>query len=83
MPEPTAPSPATLKKGRWIIGIMPLIVTIALGADCGFRCLRQPLTKDEAIARARARLERYSQTFNVKETINSRMPHLNRTPRFG
>jgi hypothetical protein len=59
----------TMKKGRWIIGFLLLAVALALGADYGFRCLSSPLTRDEAIARAKVRLDRYSRTYNVKEAM--------------
>jgi hypothetical protein len=58
-----------MKKGRWVIGMVLLIFTIALGADYGYRCLRPPLTKEEAIARAKVRLARYSQSSDMKEAM--------------
>jgi hypothetical protein len=58
-----------MKRKRWILALVGLIIAGALGADYGMRCWRPPLSKEEAIERANARLARYTKSFDVKETL--------------
>jgi hypothetical protein len=59
----------TMRPFKWIVGVVLLGVAVALGADYRFRCLRPPLTRDEALARANVWLERYGKTFEPKGTM--------------
>ncbi|HWH40126.1 MAG TPA: hypothetical protein VNU21_09830 [Usitatibacter sp.] len=51
---------------------LALLVAVAtLGAaDYGYRCLRSPLERNEAIARANVVLIRYKASFDVKEAMH-------------
>lgn len=59
----------TVKRTHWVLIAVALAVAMALGADYGFRCHGSPLSRDEALARANARLEHFSKSFNVKEAM--------------
>jgi hypothetical protein len=52
----------------WIV-LAIVAVAVVLLAEHGLRCWRSPLTREEAVARGKIRLDRFARTFNVNESL--------------
>lgn len=55
--------------GSLVAGIA-FIAILTVGAEYAFRCHGAPLTRDEAVARAKAQLKRYKQSFQIAEPMS-------------